>query len=180
VRIFSGGGEIQIPAALVASVEVLPDPPSAAPQPENPLPAPGRAAPAPVQRDARKLIDEAAAKHGLPAAFLHSVAQAESAYQIHALSPKGAIGVMQLMPATAASLGVDPHDPAQNIDAGARHLADLLVQYNGSSAKALAAYNAGAGAVARYGGVPPYPETRNYVQTIINNFRRSSPPNSAK
>jgi soluble lytic murein transglycosylase-like protein len=112
----------------------------------------------------------AADRYGVPAAFLHSVARAESAYRVDAVSPKGAIGVMQLMPATAAELGANPRDPAENIDAGARHLRDLLERYDGSAHKALSAYNAGAGAVQKYGGVPPYAETVNYVQKVLSTY----------
>jgi soluble lytic murein transglycosylase-like protein len=106
----------------------------------------------------------------LPPELLHSVARTESAYRTDAVSPKGAIGVMQLMPGTAAMLKADPHDPEQNVEAGARHLRDLLIQYNGETRKALAAYNAGAGAVQRYGGVPPYAETQNYVDKVLRNY----------
>ena len=123
-----------------------------------------------VPKDPKKLLDEAAARYGIPSARLHGVARAESAYRVDALSPKGAIGVMQLMPATAAELGANPHNPAENIDAGARHLRDLLERYEGSANKALSAYNAGAAAVKRYGGVPPYAETVNYVHKVINTY----------
>ena len=128
--------------------------------------------PAPVPP--KQLVQEAAERHGIPPAFLHSVAQTESAYQANAVSPKGAIGIMQLMPGTAAELKADPHNPAENVEAGARHLAALLEKYEGSSAKALAAYNAGEGAVAKYGGVPPYSETQLYVRKVIDNYKRLS------
>jgi soluble lytic murein transglycosylase-like protein len=120
----------------------------------------------------RELIDEAATRYGVPSTFLHSVARTESGYRQAAISPKGAIGVMQLMPATAAALEANPHDPAQNIDAGARHLRDLLIRYQGSTFKALAAYNAGEPAVERYNGIPPYRETRLYVEKVLRNFLR--------
>jgi soluble lytic murein transglycosylase-like protein len=81
---------------------------------------------------------------------------------------------MQLMPATAARLGADPSDAAQNIDAGTRHLRDLLIQYEGSTHKALAAYNAGEGAVQRYQGIPPYAETRGYVEKVLRNYQKLS------
>ena len=133
-----------------------------------------------VQKQPRELIDEAAAKYGLPAALLHSVARTESDYSATAVSHKGAIGVMQLMPGTAAQLNADPTDPAQNIDAGARHLRDLLLQYNGATFKALAAYNAGPGAVQKYGGIPPYSETRNYVERVVNSYYRLGGEKPAK
>ncbi|MEI9813978.1 MAG: lytic transglycosylase domain-containing protein [Acidobacteriota bacterium] len=84
------------------------------------------------------------------------MAKVESAFQTKAVSPKGAIGVMQLMPATAKAMGANPHDMQENIDAGTRLLRDLLVKYDGDVVKALAAYNAGSGAVDRYKGLPPY------------------------
>jgi soluble lytic murein transglycosylase-like protein len=106
----------------------------------------------------------------LPLAFVDSVARVESAFRSDAVSPKGAIGVMQLMPGTAREMDADPNDPAQNIDAGVRLLRDLLVKYDGDVIKALAAYNAGPGAVERYGGVPPYPETQHYVDRVLRTY----------
>jgi len=126
------------------------------------------------------MVTQAAINNGLPPAIVHSVARAESAYQTNALSPKGAIGVMQLMPGTAASLKADPNDPEQNIEAGARYLRDLLERYNGDSAKALAAYNAGPGAVDKYNGVPPYRETITYVDRVLKNYAKLSAKPSGK
>jgi len=103
------------------------------------------------------------------------VAATESAYQPRAVSPKGAVGVMQLMPQTAAQLGADPHDLRQNIEAGTRLLRDLLLKYQNTPnpvRRALAAYNAGAGAVERYNGVPPYRETLTYVERVIERYWR--------
>jgi soluble lytic murein transglycosylase-like protein len=170
VRLYTANGEIELAADTVQSIEVeeYVAPP---PTPPNPALAPvSQPVALPIQPKA--LIDQAAEKYGLPPEFLHSVARIESAYQLNALSPKGAIGLMQLMPGTAAQLNADPHDPLQNVDAGARHLRDLLVQYGGSTHKALAAYNAGAGAVRRYQGVPPYRETRGYVEKVLRNYQR--------
>ena len=98
---------------------------------------------------------------------------AESASRPGAVSPKGAIGLMQLMPSTAKELGADPRDPAQNVDAGTRYLRDLLVKYDYRLWHALAAYNAGAGAVQKYNGVPPYRETIHYVNRIDKAYRKS-------
>ena len=112
----------------------------------------------------RFAVDEA--RYRLPDGLLAAVAQQESGGNPNAVSPAGAVGVMQLMPATAAGLGVDPHDPGQSIDAAARILAAGLRRYDGSVPLSLAAYNAGAGAVAQYGGIPPYEETQNYVRRI--------------
>ncbi len=112
-------------------------------------------------------IQQAALASGVDAALIRAIIHAESAYQADAVSPKGAQGLMQLMPQTAKMLEVnDPFNPAKNIDGGARHLADLLKQFDGDVTLAAAAYNAGAGAVQKYGGVPPYDETREYVRRV--------------
>lgn len=108
----------------------------------------------------------AARRHGIDAKLLRAVAWAESRGRSDAVSNKGAIGIMQLMPATAASLGVNPRDPVANIDGGAAYLAQQLATF-GTVPLALAAYNAGPGAVIRYRGVPPYAETRAYVSNIL-------------
>lgn len=121
------------------------------------------------------LLNQAAAKYGLDSSLLFAVAQQESGLNPYAVSSAGARGVMQLMPATAAGLGVDPNDPAQNIDGGARLLAQLLAQYNGDTSLALAAYNAGPGAVRKYGGIPPFQETQNYVASILAKLGWSVP-----
>lgn len=115
--------------------------------------------------DIRDLVSAAADRYGIPQEILHGVAHAESGYNPDAVSPKGAQGVMQLMPGTARDLGVDPRDPAQNVDGGARY---LKAQYDrfGSWPLAAAAYNAGPGAVEKHGGVPPYAETQNYVRKV--------------
>lgn len=128
----------------------------------------------PPTTEPREVIAEMAAQYGLPEKFVSSVARTESAYQVKAISPKGAIGVMQLMPGTAKDLGVDPNDVRQNIEGGTKLLRDLLVQYQNDPdqvRKALAAYNAGPGAVAKYGGVPPYRETQQYVEKVLKNYQ---------
>lgn len=130
--------------------------------------------PTPTNNKVHRLLDEAAERHGLPAPLLHAVAAVESNYQQNARSGPGAIGVMQLMPATARSLGADPHDTAQNIDAGTRFLRELLIKYGNDLTLALAAYNAGPGAVDFYGGVPPYRETQHYVRKTISLYRANS------
>lgn len=110
----------------------------------------------------------AAKSAGVDEAWLRAIAHVESGYDAKAVSPKGAQGVMQLMPATATQYGVkDPFDAAQSIAAGARHLRDLMKQYGGDLALTAAAYNAGPGTVARYGGIPPYAETRDYVARVL-------------
>jgi soluble lytic murein transglycosylase-like protein len=126
---------------------------------------------APLPPTPLELADAAADRYGLPRELVRSVMAAESGFQPLAISPKGAIGLMQLMPGTAQVLGADPHDPAQNVDAGTRYLRDLLERYNYGLRHALAAYNAGPGAVDKYNGVPPYRETINYISRIEKKFK---------
>ena len=117
------------------------------------------------------LILAAAEKHDLDPRLLKSVMLFESGFDPKAVSRKGARGLMQLMPQTARDHGVrNVHDPAQNVEAGARHLSDLLVTYRGDLPKTLAAYNAGETVVERYGGVPPFDETRDYVRRILGAY----------
>jgi hypothetical protein len=118
-------------------------------------------------------FNRAANKFGVDVALLRAVAWTESRGRTDAISSKGALGMMQLMPATAAELGVNPHDPLSNIAGGAAYLARQLTQF-GSVPLALAAYNAGPGAVIRWRGVPPYAETRAYVDTIMRRWNGSS------
>lgn len=116
------------------------------------------------------LIAKAAAKHQVDPKLLHAVIQAESAYNPHAVSSAGAVGLMQLMPDTARRYGVvDRRDAEQNIDGGTRYLKDLLAMFNSNLRLAVAGYNAGEGAVMKYNNtVPPFPETRNYVQQVLS------------
>lgn len=154
------GGEVGVPASLV--VGVVPD--EIVEAVEQQARRDGK--------DVETLLRDAAARNGLDPALVRAVVAVESAFRPGAVSPKGAQGLMQLMPATAAALGVkDAFDPAQNLDAGSRHLAALVQGYAGDLNKALAAYNAGAGAVARHGGVPPYRETKDYVAKVLNRYR---------
>ena len=114
------------------------------------------------------LIQSTAAKHGLDPALLKGLIRQESNFNPNAGSPAGAQGLTQLMPATAASLGVtNVHDPAQAIEGGAKYLKQQLDAFGGDVQKALAAYNAGPGAVKKYGGIPPFPETQNYVTKVM-------------
>jgi soluble lytic murein transglycosylase-like protein len=115
-------------------------------------------------------VDDHAARHALSPALVRAVIWVESGWNPRALSPKGAMGLMQLMPATAAEYGVlDPFDPAENIRAGVAYLRSLLDRFDGKTELALAAYNAGPGAVERYGRtIPPYHETRSYVRKIVS------------
>ena len=157
-----GSGTIQLAAADIASIEVSPDAVSTAAHAHQ---APKEQAPSP-----EALVAKAAAEQALDANFVRSVAKIESGFQAQAVSAKGALGLMQLMPRTAAQLGVDALRPEENARGGARYLRDLLLQYHGNSALALAAYNAGPGAVSKYGGVPPYAETRRYIVKVTREY----------
>ena len=128
------------------------------PPPCEPLPAP----------ELDKLIDRSSKQEGVKPELIRAVMSQESGFRPCAVSPKGAQGLMQLMPATAVELGVgDPFDPKQNVEAGTRLLKQLLAKYNGDVSLALSAYNAGSGRVDKEGGVPAIPETLNYVLQIL-------------
>jgi soluble lytic murein transglycosylase-like protein len=127
------------------------------------------------------VIDAAAARVQLHPALLHAVVQAESAYDPDAYSRAGAVGLMQLMPATAARYGVNSWDPRENVDGGARYLKDLMQRYDQDLQLALAAYNAGEKAVEKYGNrIPPYPETRRYVEKVLANLQRNRKRSAAQ
>jgi soluble lytic murein transglycosylase-like protein len=129
------------------------------------------ASPAQAAIDLDQVVREASNKNRLDPDFVRSVIMAESNFKTHAVSKKGALGLMQLMPSTAAQLGVaDPFDPKANVEAGAAHLSALLDLYHDDPVKALAAYNAGAHRVKQYNGVPPYRETRAYINKIVRDF----------
>ena len=162
VLLLKGGGEVGVPLGAVRGFvpdEVLD---------EVTVPAGG---------DLREIAAAAARRHGLDPALVMAVVSVESGFRPEAVSPKGAQGLMQLMPRTAASLGVaDALDPAQNLDGGARHLGQLLALYGGDLTRALAAYNAGQGAVQRHGGVPPYRETQAYVKKVLERYQEKKKP----
>jgi hypothetical protein len=162
VLVLRGGGEIHCDPSVVSAFA-----PDEIPHPEDapPVPAVTSAAGDPDAPYA-DLIAAAARRHGLSARLLESVIRTESNFAERARSPKGAMGLMQLMPGTARQYDVDnPYDAAANIDAGAQHLRMLLDRFE--LPLALAAYNAGEAAVRRFGGVPPYPETRSYVRRVL-------------
>jgi soluble lytic murein transglycosylase-like protein len=169
----NGSGSTEMDAALIAGFE--PEEQPAAMPPAAPAIPQAQDKPADIPR----LVADAARKYNLPEPFLRGVIKAESAFRADARSPKGAFGLMQLMPATAKAYGADPADPAQNIDAGARYLAELLIKYDQCAWHALAAYNAGPGAVDRYRGVPPYRETRDYINRIFKSWKPDPTPQAA-
>jgi soluble lytic murein transglycosylase-like protein len=170
IRLYSGSGYIELEASQVQRFETDGSTPAA---PAAPLVVPVAPLP-PAAANPAELADAAADKYGLPRSLVRSVMHAESGFHPHAVSPKGAIGLMQLMPDTARVLGIDPHDPAQNVDAGTRYLRDLLIKYNFGLWRALAAYNAGEGAVQKYNGVPPYRETVEYVKRIEREYNKGN------
>jgi hypothetical protein len=139
------------------------------PTPANPVAAPP-AIPAPTHKEAVSMaIQRAAEKYNVPADLVRSVIRCESNFDARAVSRAGAQGLMQLMPATAADLGVsDSFDIDQNVDGGTRYLRQMLDRFEGDIELALAAYNAGPGTVSRYGGVPPYRETQAYVKKVLH------------
>lgn len=165
---------VDVPAEEIARYSSDPDPIAPAAQAE-------------AAKSTSQIVREASETHGVDSDFIRSVIKQESAGNAHAVSPAGARGLMQLMPGTASQLGVnDSFSPEQNVHGGTRYLRELLERYNGDAVKALAAYNAGPKAVDRYRGIPPYRETRQYVQRVILDYNKSkrdsikSKPNSAK
>ena len=169
-----GGGDVTLDQSLIE--KIVPD------EVPHPEPAPAQAEvqetpkPAPAERGAglrnsiySELIATAAQAHGVDPILVQAVIQVESNYQPRAKSHKGAMGLMQLMPATAREYRVrNAYDPKANINAGIQKLKGLLIKWEGDVALALAAYNAGEGAVARFKGIPPYRETQNYVSKILS------------
>jgi len=154
--------ERQVAATVVAPRVISANPVTTAPE-----------SPEPTGID--QAVEKIAAQHGLRPELLHSVIKVESNYNPNAVSSKGALGLMQLIPATARRFGVaDVFDPVENIQGGARYLRYLLDLYNWDFRLALAAYNAGEAAVAKFGGVPPYAETRNYLVLVNRQLEKNS------
>lgn len=182
VAALRAGGEVTFPSDMVVRVD--PDEvPYPAPVVDELVAAAEAASPAPVPaavlvadevlaaRPFADIISTVAASHNVDVRLIHAVIEQESAYQARARSKTGARGLMQLMPATARQYGVrNSYDPKANIEAGVRHLKDLLSRLELPTA--LAAYNAGEGTVRRYGGLPPFPETQNYVRRILQRVGR--------
>ena len=169
VMTLKSGGTVRAPKAIV--VEVGPDeiatPDPVAPPALAAVPVAAAVAPAAMSTDAIHLmIDRLAQQYGVDRNLAHAVVQIESNYDSRAVSRAGAMGLMQLMPETAKDYAIaDPFDPEQNVSAGLQHLHDLLKRFD--TATALAAYNAGEGTVERYRGIPPFAETRDYVQQVM-------------
>jgi soluble lytic murein transglycosylase-like protein len=189
-----GGGSMSLEAGRILKAEAVAEPPA---PPQSPIegpgdapaatpgaPSPAMAAPVPepqatlpqatvTEIDYPSLIASAAARHRVDAELLKCLLEVESGFDPRAVSPKGAMGVAQLMPETAHDLGVkNPFDPVEAVDAAARLLHDLLERSGGRFVPALAAYNAGQGAVTRYGGLPPYHETYAYIERILTLYGR--------
>lgn len=182
-RLYTGGDSssyVDIPTDDIDHFEIdtspAPQPPatSAASQPRSLPPANTASSPkaaAPVSID--QIVGQASEAHQIDPDFINSVIRAESGFNVRAVSPKGAQGLMQLMPGTATNLGVNnAFDPKANVDGGTRYLRFLLEKYNYDVVKALAAYNAGPQRVDHYHGIPPYYETRAYVARIIRDYNR--------
>lgn len=124
-----------------------------------------------ISGDTNSLIKEAAARYQVDPRLVAAVAQTESGGNQEAVSPAGAVGVMQLMPETAAGLGVNPYDKRQNIEGGAKYLRQMMDTFGGDVQKAVAAYNAGPQSVKEYNGIPPYRETQDYVNKVLDIYR---------
>jgi soluble lytic murein transglycosylase-like protein len=168
VRLYANGGVTEVPAFRIARFEAEEEIPKPA-EVESPAVAPSLSP--------EELVIAAAKRNNLPPDFVRSVVAAESGYRTGAVSRKGAIGLMQLMPSTARDYGADPADPGQNVEAGTQYLRDLLLKYRHNDHQvslALAAYNAGPGAVDRYHGVPPYRETLAYVARVLRKYEKQS------
>jgi hypothetical protein len=167
VLILRSGGEIVCEPSVVARIT-----PDEVPYPEPVVEPAAQPLVAVVETvPYGEMIDKMSAEHGVDAKLVRAMIQVESAYHERARSPKGAMGLMQLMPATARQYAVaNPYDPASNIEAGIKHLKSLLERFK--RPLALAAYNAGEAAVQRFHGIPPYPETQNYVSRILQLVER--------
>src|SRR6267154_2892979 len=175
-RLFVDGNNssfVDIPTAEIDHFEAVPE--------EPPTPLNTQRSQKPVQRvqpierpiDLNEVIKSASGTYRLDPDLVNSVIRAESGFNVRAVSPKGAQGLMQLMPGTASQLGVrNAFDPKSNVEGGTRYLRELLERYNFDLVKALAAYNAGPHRVEQYRGVPPYYETRAYIARIIRDFNR--------
>lgn len=185
-----GSSYVDVPTSEIEHFEALPEDPTpdvkvaasatSLPGPadniKRPLSFPGR----PVT-DLNQVVNEASGRYRLDPDLVNSVIQAESDFRVRAVSPKGAQGLMQLMPGTASQLGVaNAFDPRANVEGGTKYLRELLEKYNFDMVKALAAYNAGPERVERFGGVPPYSETKLYVRRIVMDFNKKKAQQSVQ
>lgn len=160
----NSGNYLEVSADSIQQIEVIPTPPASPTVSEHTPPNPA---------DMHTMLSRAGQQHHIDVDILASIVHAESGGQVHAVSRTGARGLMQLMPATAAHLGVtNSFEPNQNISGGTAYLDQLLTRYHDDIALALAAYNAGPAAVDRWHGIPPYRETREYVARVIREFNR--------
>jgi len=165
VLYLTGGGEVTVPAEMVHNIV-----PNEIVEQEQADPRQVRLLP-----HLDDVIEASATRYGLDPHLVAAVILAESSGDTRAVSNKGAQGLMQLMPSTARELGVaDALDPAQNVDGGSRYLRDMLDRHSGNLSLALAAYNAGPEAVRKYGGIPPYRETEDYVGRVLRTYERAS------
>ena len=170
ILMMRGGGQITLARTDIADVAPDEVPGARSAALEALAASPTASAAAPSAAALKGLVDRVAARIGLDSRLAHAIVRAESNYRPLAVSPKGAMGLMQIMPALAGHYALrDPFDPEANLEAGMRHMLTLLKQF--PLRKAVAAYNAGATAVVRYGDVPPYNETRSYVQRVMANLR---------
>jgi soluble lytic murein transglycosylase-like protein len=171
-----GSSYVDVKTADIEHFEAAPDIPAASsPQPITPRIAPAALNTSTTRNkvDLNELVNSASERYRLDPDLVTSVIKAESGFNVRAISPKGAQGLMQLMPGTASELGVpNAFDPQANVEGGSRYLRELLERYNFDLVKALAAYNAGPQRVERFGGVPPYYETRAYVARIVKDFNK--------
>jgi len=178
-----GASFVDIPTAEIDHYEEAPDPPVSDSAPDSAAPRAGsfvrnaknrpQGFPAQSYRDLNEVVNEASGRYRLDPDLVNSVIKAESGFNVRAVSPKGAQGLMQLMPGTASQLGVpNAFDPQANVEGGTRYLRELLERYNFDLVKALAAYNAGPQRVEQFGGVPPFHETRAYVARIVKDFNK--------
>jgi len=175
VKLYSEGGMTQMPASAIDHFETEEE--VVKPPAEEP-PAPP--APPVAMKPEEDIAAQAARKYALPASFVRSVMKVESNMRQEAMSPKGAMGLMQLMPETARELGVNPRDSKENAEGGAQYLRDLLARYEDRPDQvvlALAAYNAGPGAVEKYHGVPPFRETRQYILRVLKYWDQTQKAN---
>lgn len=168
-----GSSFVDVPTAEIDHFEAAPPEPASSLHPASASGLSASGSSAQPKADLSSVVSEASGRYRLDPDLVNSVIKAESGFNVKAVSPKGAQGLMQLMPGTASQLGVpNAFDPSANVEGGTRYLRELLEKYNFDLVKALAAYNAGPQRVEQFGGVPPYYETRAYVARIVKDFNK--------